>query len=144
MKKLIYILFVLLFVISCTSNTIYKKPENLITESEMVDLLVDMQIAIGGRSARNNEAKYTIDYMPFVYEKYGIDSARFAQSSYYYSTDIDNYNKILTRVKNKLVKMREANDLLVEEKDSIDKAENPVLKAKRVSKFNKEKDSLIK
>ncbi len=142
MKNLIYILFVLLFVISCTSNTIYKKPENLILESEMVDLLVDMQIAIGGRSGRNNQAKYAIDYMPFVYEKYGIDSARFAQSSYYYSTDIDNYNKILTKVKNKLVEMRDENDFLLEEKEAADRANNPVLKDKRDLK--KEKDSLIK
>lgn len=144
MKKVIYILLALFLVISCTSNTIYKKPENLIPKNQMVDLLVDMQIAISARSGKNEEGNYNVNYMPFVYEKYGIDSARFTQSSYYYSTDIDNYTQIMKRVSSKLTQMKKENDFLVSEKDSLDKLNNPVVKRKEDIKKNRILDSIVK
>lgn len=64
----------------------------------MVDLLVDMQLAVGAKSMKNIEGKRS-NYMPLVYEKYNVDSARFARSNFYYSTRIDDYTKILQAVK---------------------------------------------
>ena len=141
MNKILVLLLVSLFVFSCTSNTIYKEPDNLIPKDSMIVLLVDMQLAVGARSGKNIDDKYGLNYMPLIYEKYKIDSARFVESSFYYSTDIDNYTKILKEVKSRLQKFNTDNELIIEELDSVKKAEYPKLK-KRV--FKTVRDSIVK
>ena len=140
MNKKLVLLFVSVFMFSCTSNTIYKEPENLIPNDSMIVLLVDMQLALGARSGKNIDEKYGLNYMPLIYDKYKIDSTRFAQSSFYYSTDIDNYTKILKEVKSRLQKLNTENELILEELDSIKKAEYPKLK-KRV--YKTVRDSIV-
>jgi hypothetical protein len=117
---------------ACTSNTIYKKPENLISKKVMVDILTDMYLAEGARSVQNKELERSVDYMPLVYEKYKIDSVRFAESNFYYTTKIDDYEEILKIVDNRLKAMKIKHDLMVKKEDSI-----------RESKIKKDK-SLIK
>lgn len=137
MKQFITIILLSVFIISCTSNTIYKKPENLISKDQMVDLLVDMQIALGARTVKNKEGEPKGDYMYLVYEKYGIDSTRFSESNFYYTTNIDDYNKILKKVKKKLDKMKEG--YLAEQvlKDSLSRASKPELNEKKSVKPKK-------
>ncbi|PJC58354.1 MAG: DUF4296 domain-containing protein, partial [Flavobacteriales bacterium CG_4_9_14_0_2_um_filter_35_242] len=45
MKHTYIILAIVLFFGACTSNTIYKKPKDLIPKDQMVDLMVDMYMA---------------------------------------------------------------------------------------------------
>lgn len=142
MNKILVLLLVSLFVFSCTSNTIYKEPDNLIPKDSMIVLLVDMQLAVGARSGKNIDDKYGLNYMPLIYEKYKIDSTRFVESSFYYSTDIDNYTKILKEVKSRLQKLNTENELIIEELDSIKKANNPKLKKRKFEIIKK--DSLVK
>ena len=142
MKPLIHTLIFFIFLVSCTSNTIYKKPDDLIPADQMIDVLVDIQIALGGKAGKNLNGNYSVDYMPLVYEKYNIDSTRFAESSFYYSTDVDHYTKILKTVKSRLKKLKDENEALFEEQDSIKKAENPKLKKKTFKPAIK--DSLVK
>ena len=142
MKKIIVLFLLISLAFSCTSNTIYEKPKDLIPKDSMIDLLVDMQLAVGARSGKNINEKYGLDYMPLVYEKYNIDSTRFAESSFYYSTDVDHYTKILKTVKSRLKKLKDENEALFEEQDSIKKAENPKLKKKTFKPAIK--DSLVK
>ena len=134
MKKITLILLLLVFVFSCTSNTIYKKPEDLIAENLMVDLIVDMQIANGARNVKNKKGVRVKEYMPLVYEKYGVDSARFARSNFYYSTKIDDYNKLLKKVQARLEKLEKEFSRQVEIQDSI----------KRAKKVESKKDQKIK
>ena len=77
-----------MFLSSCTSNTIYKKPKDLISQEQMVDLLVDMQLAVGAKVVKNIEEKRS-NYMPLVYEKYNVDSGQFARSNSNYGADQD-------------------------------------------------------
>ncbi|GAB1308343.1 hypothetical protein KH5_10260 [Urechidicola sp. KH5] len=119
MKTLFQTLLIVVLIVSCTSNTIYEKPDDLIPQNEMVDLLYDIQIAFGAKSSRNINGDYGVNYMPLVYEKYQIDSARFASSSFYYSTRPDLYSKLMRNVKERLeIKEREIEDQ-VRELDSI-------------------------
>ncbi|MFK5878822.1 MAG: DUF4296 domain-containing protein [Flavobacteriaceae bacterium] len=141
MKKLIALLFVSIFIFSCTSNTIFEKPKNLIPKDSMIDLLVDMQLAVGARSGKNIDEKYGLDYMPLVYEKYNIDSTRFAESSFYYTTDVDHYTKILKKVKSRLKKLKDENEAVLEEQDSIKKENYPKLKKKV---YKTVRDSIVK
>ncbi len=122
MKQNITIIFILIFIISCTSNTIYKKPKDLISKEQMVDLLVDMHIALGVKSIKKKGEKRNLEYMYLVYEKYGIDSTRFASSNFYYTTDIDEYSNILKSVKERIDKMKEKYDLEQTQKDSLENA----------------------
>ena len=102
MKQFVYIFLISVFTLSCTSNTIYKKPENLIPRDEMVEILVDMQLALGAKSIKNIDGNKSVEYMHLVYEKHKIDSARFAESNFYYMTNIDEFNKVLRKTKSKI------------------------------------------
>jgi len=142
MKKIIALFLLISLAFSCTSNTIYEKPKDLIPKDSMIDLLVDMQLAVGARSGKNLDEKYGLNYMPLVYEKYNIDSTRFAESSFYYATDIDHYTKILKTVKSRLKKLKEENEAILEEQDSIKKENYPKLKKRTFETIKK--DSLVK
>ncbi len=102
MKHGLYTL-VILILLSCTSNTIYKKPDDLIPKDSMVMILKDLYIA---NSARNHktckEQKYEDAYAHFIYEKYKIDTIRFSSSNRYYTSDLWAYKEMLTKVKEKL------------------------------------------
>ena len=130
MKQSITIILILIFIISCTSNTIYKKPDSLIPKDQMVDLMVDMQLALAAKTVKNKDGKRKIEYMHLVYEKYGIDSTRFSESNYYYTTNIDDYNKILKKVKNRLDKMKKSYEKEQIIKDSLGRTSRPVLNEK--------------
>lgn len=121
-KKISYIL-VILFIYSCTSNTIYKKPDDLIEEELMIELLVDIHLATAAKSAKNLNGKYGLNYMPLVYEKYKIDSGRFARSSFYYSTDIDVETRLLRKVKEQIKLLTDENSEALQLKDSLDDIE---------------------
>lgn len=130
MKQNITIIFILIFIISCTSNTIYKKPEDLISKDQMVDLLVDMQISLGAKTTKNKDGESKLEYMHLIYEKYNIDSTRFASSNFYYTTDIDQYNDILKEVKSRLNNMLGEYELAQKLKDSLERVSKSILKGK--------------
>jgi len=142
MKQFIAVILISIFIISCTSNTIYKKPENLISKDLMVDLLVDMQLALGAKTIKNKDGNRKVEYMHLVYEKYGIDSAQFSKSNFYYTTNIDDYNKILKKVKKRLGEMKKKFEFEQVLKDSLDRASRPVLnerpQTEKPKKFKKD------
>lgn len=105
MSKYLTVLVVVFLFIACTSNTIIKKPDNLISKDEMVDLLTDLLIAQGAENVRNLDENRSVNYYPLVFEKYNIDTTQFRESNYYYTTKIDDYDEIIRRVQTKLEKM---------------------------------------
>lgn len=98
MKHFIYIT-ILLFLVSCTSNTIYKKPKDLIPKDSMIALLTDMYIASSAKNVKNKFLKKEKNYIVLVYEKYKIDSTRFDISNGYYTSRIEEYTDMLKEVK---------------------------------------------
>ncbi len=98
MKQILYIL-IGLFWISCTSNTIYKKPKDLIPKDTMVMLLQDMYIASAAKIFDNLKKERYKPYIHLVYNKYKIDSLRFKKSNIYYTSKITTYEEILNQVK---------------------------------------------
>lgn len=111
MKKLIYILLIVFVFISCEeSNTIYKKPENLISKEDLIDLMVDIQLAQGAYSVKNKNHERKIDYMSLVYEKYKIDSIQFSKSMKYYITTINEYSEIMNQTEVRLEALRKKVD----------------------------------
>lgn len=123
MRYFIYFL-VVLFLASCTSNTIYKKPKNLIPKDTMVLLLTDIYIASSTKGRKELNLNNRKTYMPFVYEKYKIDSSRFQQSNLYYVSKLESYEELLKKVKNRLKILHEGFRI----KDSIEKSKKKIKK----------------
>ncbi len=119
MKKISYFLLLSVFFMACTSNTIIKKPDHLISKNQMVDLLTDMFIAAGAENIKNIDLERNVNYYPLVFEKYGIDSTRFKESNYYYTSQIDDYEKILKKVNERLKAIKDKLDFEIKLQDSL-------------------------
>lgn len=107
MKKLVYLFLTLLFIVSCNSKTIYKKPDNLIEKEKMIKIWTDIYIARGSRSVQTKDLRKNINYLPLVFEKYKIDSAQLSESNLYYTSKIDDYQKMFEEVNKRLVAEKE-------------------------------------
>ncbi len=92
----------LAFLVSCESKVDYEKPKDLIPKEVMVDLLYDMHLAVGSSNLRNKNLERDRNYMSIVYEKYKIDSTRFAISNIYYTSQVDEYEEIFEEVEKRL------------------------------------------
>ena len=101
-------LFLSVFILfSCTSNTIFKKPENVIPKDTMVALLTDLYIAAAAKTEKNIHLEKKVNYLPLVYNIYKIDSVRFKESSFYYLSLVDEYEEMLQQVNDNLKKQKE-------------------------------------
>lgn len=101
MKKISCFL-ILIGLFSCTSNTIFEKPKNLIPKDTMSLLLEDLMVASAAKFHNNKLKESNVNYAPLVYKKYKIDSVRFKISNDYYVTVIDTYKEILEDAKKSL------------------------------------------
>ena len=136
MRQITYFFFFIFFA-SCTSNTIFKKPKDLIPKDTMSLLLQEMMISTSAKFIKNKNNQKNINYMPFVYERFKIDSTRFESSNYYYMSTIDLYQEILEKAK---ASINTQQDVLKKVKKELDSIKKDSLKLSR-SKL-KELDSL--
>ena len=118
MKKLSYI-FVISLLVSCTSNTILKEPKDLIPRDTMNLLIQDMVIALSAKHVKTINNQKKINYMPFIYDKYKIDSGRFQKSNFYYLSKIDLYEEMISDVVDDLAKKKDVYTKLSDRLDSI-------------------------
>ncbi len=93
--------------VSCTSKTIYKKPDKLIEKEKMIDIWTDIYIARGARLVHTKDLRKNINYLPLVFEKHKIDSTQFSESNFYYTSKIDEYQKMFEEVKKRLEAKKE-------------------------------------
>ncbi len=136
MKKLIIFITTILLS-SCTSNTIYKKPKTLIPKDTMVLLLEDLFIASSSSFEKNKKLERKINYMPLVYDKYGIDSLRFIENNLYYISKVDEYDELYKQVKSNLTVKKDELERQLKEQDSLSK------KTPKLTKENYKIDELI-
>ena len=136
MRQITYF-FLFMFFASCTSNTIFKKPKDLIPKDTMSLLLQEMVISTSAKFIKNKNNQKNINYMPFVYERFKIDSTRFESSNYYYMSTIDLYQEILEKAK---ASINTQQDVLKKVQKELDSIKKDALKLTR-SKL-KELDSL--
>lgn len=119
MKKFLVIILVFCAFLSCTSNTIYEKPKDLIPRDSMIPLLKDLYLASAAKNIKNSQLQRRFSYAPLVYQKYQIDSNRFQRSNLYYTSKIDLYEPILKEVLASLEKDRALYSKLKKERDSL-------------------------
>ena len=139
------IVFIVFILISCGEKVI-EPPENLIDEEQMSLILYD--IAILNTTKGTNPAilkKNNIKLMPFIFEKYKIDSLQFAQSDLYYASIPLKYQEIYETVEERLEVV--VNTIKKQEdrkRDSAKKANKVRKDSLNAMKKTKLKDSLLK
>ncbi|SNR14054.1 DUF4296 domain-containing protein [Tenacibaculum jejuense] len=143
MKNIILFILCISLCLACTGNTIYKEPKNLIPRDSMVALLTDMHIAAAAKPVKNLDQKRDLNYMQLVYDKYKIDSLRFEQSNIYYTSKIDEYDKLLKDIRRNIEVIASTHQLEKNKRDSIKKSKAKRLDSINAKKIKAKKDSLI-
>ena len=103
MKK-IFILLIL--IISCSDQN---SPTDLMSEEQMVDFLLDINIINSSRAYRNNsDLNYYNIKDTFLYKKHNIDSIQFVNSNGYYSSKPKKYLKIYSQLQKKMRSIKDS------------------------------------
>lgn len=94
------VIFFLAF--SCKEKLI-EPPGDLIPQSEMTEILYDLALINGLKSTNRTVLdQYEIETMPYLYEKYGIDSLQFVKSDEYYASVPAIYQSMYSTIKERL------------------------------------------
>ncbi len=104
----------------------------------MYDLSLLESIKIQNPSSLDS---FKINSNQYIYKKYKIDSAQFAQNNIYYAADYKEYKKMYEQVKSRLNKNVIAVETLIKNKKKKDLL---LEKAKKKLKIKKEADSIKK
>lgn len=146
MKNLVLFIVLISFLYSCTSNTVYEKPKDLIPRDSMVLLLKHLYIASSARSIKNKNFQRKVSYIPLVYDLYKIDSLRFKRSNVYYTSRVDDYQPMLQEILMMLENKQATFAKIKKERDSIlkDSLERKKLKIIEESKAKINKNKKIK
>ena len=103
MKK-IFILLIL--TISCSDQN---SQTDLMSEEQMVDFLLDINIINSSRAYRNNsDLNYYNIKDIFLYKKHNIDSIQFVNSNSYYSSKPKKYLKIYSQLQKKMRSIKDS------------------------------------
>ncbi len=120
MQKYLYIIFGMLMLLSCQNIERSEKPDNLIPEGKMVDVLTEISLLNSARNFNKRIFENTgITPEKYIYEKFDIDSLQFERSSNFYAENYDKYDKIYSRVKDRLDSMKIKLDSIQEEEHRI-------------------------
>ena len=118
MKKTIVVL-VLVMLFSCINNE-RNTPKNLMTEDQMVDFLLDINIINSSRAFRNkSELNYYNIKDSLLFKKHKIDSTIFSESNFYYASNPKLYLNIYSKLETKLKTLKDSLSKDLEEKTKI-------------------------
>jgi hypothetical protein len=123
MKKIgaFFLLFAIL--ISCQKPAV-PKPDNLIDEDVMVDIMFDISILEAMKSQKGDVLEANaINPNTYIFKKYKIDSLQFANSDKFYASDIKKYkgifDKVNKRIEEKIESSKKANTSKLETKNQL-------------------------
>ena len=100
MKNWILFIVTLLF-LSC-NNSVIEKPNNLIDEDQMVDILYDIAVLDAMRTQNFGAPVAYPTTTEMLKAKHKVDSVTFAKSAKYYAADYKKYRKMYEEVKVRL------------------------------------------
>ncbi len=100
MYKHVVVLIAILVFSGCQNIEYPEKPNNLIPEDKMVEILIDIQL-FNTTKTYNRLPLQQGGLTPFeyIYERHEIDSIQFLESNNYYGANLDTYNKIHIRIR---------------------------------------------
>jgi hypothetical protein len=127
-----------------------KRPEipvNLIPEDQMAEVLTEVYLINAARSYDNRtimEQKIKLD--SFFFRKFNIDSLQFVESNAYYTSNLSAYNKLFTKVEERMVLMKvDADSLVLEyaEKLKAKMIRDSINEANKDTTLTLQKDTLL-
>lgn len=109
MKKLLIIFLFIVFALESCDKTPFEKPNPLIKEKQMIDMLVDVHLADAAFTIMRNDSlvikSSSTDFYYSVLEKYQVPDSIFEKSFVYYASNPKKFEKMYREVMNKLSKM---------------------------------------
>lgn len=121
-----------------------EKPKDLIPKDTMSLVIQELMLASSAKFVKTKDMQKNINYMPFVYNRFKIDSNRFQSSNLYYMSKIDDYIKIFDNAKTSLENKKNYYDKLKKEIDSIRKDSLDKVKKQKLFLDSIKRDSLKK
>jgi len=116
-----------------------ERPENLIPEAKMVDIITEISLMQSARNFNKRLFESTgIKGQEYIFEKYDIDSVQFKRSNDYYADNYETYQRIYDSVKEGFERMKVKLDTLQKQEQRI---KDSIAEAKRDS-LGKLRDSL--
>ena len=114
MKKYFLLLIAVSLLTSCQNNTV-EKPDNLIPEDQMVDIIYDLSILQAMRNSNQDVLDSNrVNPNTYIYKKYKIDSLQFAKSNQYYAAkSIKKYDQLYQSVNDRILQNKAAVDTLL-------------------------------
>lgn len=118
MKQILFLLLGLLL-FSCSKNPV-PKPDNLLDEEVMVDIIYDISIlqATDG-SMPYKLTDHNIKMDQYIFEKYKIDSITYRENQRYYAADARKYKKIYKKVIERFEKENPTNTQAINNETSV-------------------------
>lgn len=122
--KFKWMLICAVFLVSCQNVEEIKRPDNLIPEQKMVEVLTDLSIVYSAKNYNKKILEETgLPLDSYLYEKHQIDSLQLAQSTEYYAKNYLKFEEIYNQVRSNLAKMKTDLEVIRDEeqrvKDSI-------------------------
>ena len=109
MKNLLLIL--LISVLTQCNTRIIEKPENLIEEDKMIEIIYDLSLLDAVKSQNPIYLETNkINPRTYVYKKYSIDSLQFVKSNQYYASDVEAYKKMYDKVSQRIENLKDKTD----------------------------------
>ena len=111
MKKALFLLFIICFFFSCDSEKKKAAPTVFLTESQMVDVMTDVQIMEATISYKKNANQKT-EYLrkagyDTLFAHYGIADSIFKENmTYYYEVEPQTLLRVLDSVNTRLARMK--------------------------------------
>jgi len=117
--KTFFLVVSILFFISC-ENLEVKKPSNLISEDQMVEILYDMVLINSAKGVNKKLLQKNINNPEaYIFKKHNIDSLQFTESNAYYTFKNEVYKSIYEKLELKLTNQKTKLEALLKEKNSI-------------------------
>jgi hypothetical protein len=117
--KTILLVVTTLFIMSC-ENLDVKKPANLISEDQMVEILYDVVLINSAKGVNKQVLQRSINNPhQYIYKKHNIDSLQFAESNAYYTFKNEVYKSIYEKLELKLTTQKTVYEALQKEKKRI-------------------------
>ncbi|HSM64278.1 MAG TPA: DUF4296 domain-containing protein [Gillisia sp.] len=119
--RFIKVFLIVCFFCSCQDIEEIKKPDNLIPEDKMVEVLTELNLL---NSAKNYNKRLLeesgVQPDEYLYSKYDIDSLKLAESTTYYAKKYDKFEGIYQKVKQNLETMKAKLEVIREEEQRIE------------------------
>ncbi len=120
MKVIFNYLLLLILVASCQNIEKTPKPENFIPEPEMIDILEDLaKIDAAANLNQKTFDEKGFNATNYIFDKYKIDSAQFAQNNAYYMENLEVSKRMYEEVRRRLEAQKKILDSLLIVQDSI-------------------------